>query len=274
MLLQNVLNYVPSVLFLSASLTSSIFNFPLLGFKLAWTIENWISRLFTHSSGLNYNCAITPHSISGHWSFPDTEIFFPLVLSHISRSFPLVKSSAKLKLYSGTLSLHIFTLTVSLNPGLRLDNSIFGNAISSLDSVGINPVKIIITNFSLFKYKTKVICAIYHFATKLLNSNSTFFYQCEWLKFCQSQWRYLTWTGNGLVHLKDCYLSQQIFSLILGGYCFNMVQDLRIKVSLSTFNYIKDYLEKIKQCLLAAEILSPLASFLLAPSSAPFATIH
>lgn len=133
-----------------------------------------------------------------------------------------------------------FSPSPSLNPGLRLANSISGNVISSsLDSVSINPLKIIIIIFSLFKYEIKVFNSICHFVTELLNSSSQVFYQHEWLKFCQSPWRYLTCMRSGLDHLKDCYLPQQMFfSLTLGiNLCYNMVQDLRIKISSTTFNY-------------------------------------
>lgn len=93
-----------------------------------------------------------------------------------------------------------FSPSPSLNPGLRLANSRFGNVISaSLDSASINPVKIIIINFSLLKYKTKVIYSICHFVTELLNSRSQVFYHHEWLKFFQIPWRYLTCMRRGLV---------------------------------------------------------------------------
>lgn len=107
-------------------------------------------------------------------------------------------------------SLHIFTLTVFVNPCLRLDKSMSGNVISSsLDLTGVNPGKIIIINFSLFIYKITVTHTIYHFVIELLNSKGQASYHHERLKFCQSQWRYITCTNSEL----DClnYLSQQSF---------------------------------------------------------------
>lgn len=138
-------------------------------------------------------------------------------------------------------SLHIFTLPVSLNPGLRLQNSTSRNVISlSLDSIGVNLGKIIIIDFSLFKYKINVIHTIYHFVIELLSSKGQISYHHEWLKFCQSQWRYVTCTSSELGCLKDCYLSQHFFSVTLWvNYDFSMYgyKDLRIKISLLTFNY-------------------------------------